>query len=291
MATLSASERAALPDRAFAYVDSRGTRRLPIHDAAHVRNALARFGQVAFEDDAARERARQPTAPGGPALPHRAGRLHHERAAGSRPPRASRSPCRRVRHDADDRRRGVDRSGAASSAVASAACIDDVVAVLRRAVARRRRPRGGGTRRRVLRRVRGAAGGGRRGDRHAARAGRAGVGRRRRRSASASASTAGTRRRPRELRRDRRQHDVTGVRRRPRWSDRRDRQHAGGRQGHVAGGRALHRPRRAPLEGAARGGRAVPGRQQGPRRRGSRRCGCERQLARRRRQRESGSAQ
>ena len=59
MATLSASERAALPDRAFAYVDSRGTRRLPIHDAAHVRNALARFGQVAFEDDAARERARQ----------------------------------------------------------------------------------------------------------------------------------------------------------------------------------------------------------------------------------------
>jgi class 3 adenylate cyclase len=59
MATLSASERAALPDRAFAYVDSRGTRRLPIHDAAHVRNALARFGQVAFEDDAARERARE----------------------------------------------------------------------------------------------------------------------------------------------------------------------------------------------------------------------------------------
>lgn len=47
-----------LPDRAFAYVDSRGRRRLPIHDAAHVRNALARFNQVAFEDDAARDRAR-----------------------------------------------------------------------------------------------------------------------------------------------------------------------------------------------------------------------------------------
>ncbi len=58
MATLSAKERAALPDRAFAYVDSQGKRRLPIHDAAHVRNALARFGQVAFEDDAARDRAR-----------------------------------------------------------------------------------------------------------------------------------------------------------------------------------------------------------------------------------------
>jgi class 3 adenylate cyclase len=55
---LSAKERAQLPDRAFAYVDSHGRRRLPIHDAAHVRNALARFGQVAFEDDAARDRAR-----------------------------------------------------------------------------------------------------------------------------------------------------------------------------------------------------------------------------------------
>jgi class 3 adenylate cyclase len=32
---------------------------LPIHDEAHVRNALARFERVAFEDDAARERARK----------------------------------------------------------------------------------------------------------------------------------------------------------------------------------------------------------------------------------------
>jgi class 3 adenylate cyclase len=58
MATLSAKERARLPDSAFAYIDSSGHRRLPIHDAAHVRNALARFGQVAFEDDDARDRAR-----------------------------------------------------------------------------------------------------------------------------------------------------------------------------------------------------------------------------------------
>ncbi len=36
----------------------RGKRRLPIHDASHVRNALARFGQVAFENDEARDRAR-----------------------------------------------------------------------------------------------------------------------------------------------------------------------------------------------------------------------------------------
>src|SRR5919108_2115188 len=58
MSQLKASKRARLPDRAFAYIDSHGRRRLPIHDKAHVRNALARFNQVAFEDDAARERAR-----------------------------------------------------------------------------------------------------------------------------------------------------------------------------------------------------------------------------------------
>ena len=59
MAKLSARERADLPDRAFAYVDSDGRRRLPINDEAHVRNALARFERVTFEDDAARERARR----------------------------------------------------------------------------------------------------------------------------------------------------------------------------------------------------------------------------------------
>jgi class 3 adenylate cyclase len=59
MARLSARDRANLPDRAFAYIDSRGRRRLPIHDEAHVRNALARFERIAFEDDAARERARR----------------------------------------------------------------------------------------------------------------------------------------------------------------------------------------------------------------------------------------
>jgi len=56
---LAAAARARLPDSAFAYIDSQGRRRLPIHDASHVRNALARFEQVAFEDDLARERARQ----------------------------------------------------------------------------------------------------------------------------------------------------------------------------------------------------------------------------------------
>lgn len=58
VAKLSSRDRRALPDRAFAYIDSAGNRRLPIHDEAHVRNALARFDRVRFEDDAARDRAR-----------------------------------------------------------------------------------------------------------------------------------------------------------------------------------------------------------------------------------------
>jgi class 3 adenylate cyclase len=59
MAKLSARERAGLPASAFAYIDADGKRRLPIHDEAHVRNALARFDRVVFEDDAARDRARK----------------------------------------------------------------------------------------------------------------------------------------------------------------------------------------------------------------------------------------
>ena len=61
MPPLRAKERGQLPDSAFAYIDSRGRRRLPIHDASHVRNALARFSQVAFEDEDARPGA-QPAA-------------------------------------------------------------------------------------------------------------------------------------------------------------------------------------------------------------------------------------
>jgi class 3 adenylate cyclase len=58
MPRLDPKERAGLPDRAFAYIDSHGKRRLPIHDPAHVRNALVRFGQVTFEGEAARDQAR-----------------------------------------------------------------------------------------------------------------------------------------------------------------------------------------------------------------------------------------
>ena len=57
MPTLKARERRELPDRAFAYIDRQGKRRLPINDEGHVRAALARFNQVRFEDDEARAEA------------------------------------------------------------------------------------------------------------------------------------------------------------------------------------------------------------------------------------------
>ncbi|HEV2034750.1 MAG TPA: adenylate/guanylate cyclase domain-containing protein [Candidatus Dormibacteraeota bacterium] len=58
MTQLGSKARDQLPNSAFAYVDSQGRRRLPINDEGHVRNALSRFNQTAFEDDAARDRAR-----------------------------------------------------------------------------------------------------------------------------------------------------------------------------------------------------------------------------------------
>jgi class 3 adenylate cyclase len=58
MPPLGARQRAGLPNNPFAYIDSEGRRMLPIHDQAHVRNALARFSRVSFEDEASRDRAR-----------------------------------------------------------------------------------------------------------------------------------------------------------------------------------------------------------------------------------------
>jgi uncharacterized membrane protein len=59
MAELSTRQRDKLSRRDFAYVDAEGGEHLPIHDAAHVRNALARFNQTEFESNAAKERARK----------------------------------------------------------------------------------------------------------------------------------------------------------------------------------------------------------------------------------------
>lgn len=59
MAELTTRAREKLSTRQFAYVDRDGGEHLPIHDAAHVRNAMARFGQTEFESKAAKERARR----------------------------------------------------------------------------------------------------------------------------------------------------------------------------------------------------------------------------------------
>lgn len=53
-AKLDTDARHSLSDSDFAYIDSKGGRHLPIHDAAHVRNALARFNQTHFESDEAK---------------------------------------------------------------------------------------------------------------------------------------------------------------------------------------------------------------------------------------------
>jgi hypothetical protein len=56
---LASRQRKRLPKSRFAYVDTTGEGHLPIHDASHARNALARFNQTEFESVAAKERARR----------------------------------------------------------------------------------------------------------------------------------------------------------------------------------------------------------------------------------------
>ncbi|WP_167757697.1 hypothetical protein [Deinococcus fonticola] len=48
MSELTSQERDNLKDCDFAYIDKRGERHLPIHDAQHVRGAVARFNQTQF---------------------------------------------------------------------------------------------------------------------------------------------------------------------------------------------------------------------------------------------------
>lgn len=59
MAELSTAARERLTKSDFAYVDEDGGEHLPIHDAAHVRNALARWNQTHFGSASAKERARK----------------------------------------------------------------------------------------------------------------------------------------------------------------------------------------------------------------------------------------
>jgi hypothetical protein len=59
MPELDTQDRERLRDSQFAYVDRQGEGHLPIPDASHVRNAIARFNQTEFESMAAKERARR----------------------------------------------------------------------------------------------------------------------------------------------------------------------------------------------------------------------------------------
>jgi hypothetical protein len=59
MPELDTRDRERLRDSQFAYVDREGGEHLPINDASHVRNAIARFNQTEFESKAAKERARR----------------------------------------------------------------------------------------------------------------------------------------------------------------------------------------------------------------------------------------
>lgn len=59
MAQLDTKARDRLRDSQFAYIDRKGEEHLPINDASHVRNAIARFNQTEFESMVAKERARR----------------------------------------------------------------------------------------------------------------------------------------------------------------------------------------------------------------------------------------
>ncbi len=58
-AVLNAAARKKLSDSDYAYIDSKGGRHLPINDADHVRNALARFDQTQFESEEAKATAKE----------------------------------------------------------------------------------------------------------------------------------------------------------------------------------------------------------------------------------------
>jgi hypothetical protein len=59
VAQLTETGRKHIARKNFAYVDKEGGEHLPIHDEEHVRNAIARFDQTAFESAQAKEKARR----------------------------------------------------------------------------------------------------------------------------------------------------------------------------------------------------------------------------------------
>ncbi len=59
MTQLDTKDREKLHKDQFAYVDKEGGEHLPIHDEAHVRNAIARFEQTKFQSETAKAEARR----------------------------------------------------------------------------------------------------------------------------------------------------------------------------------------------------------------------------------------
>ena len=59
MPELDTEDREKLRKDQFAYVDKEGGEHLPIHDEAHIRNAIARWNQTDFESETAKEEARK----------------------------------------------------------------------------------------------------------------------------------------------------------------------------------------------------------------------------------------
>jgi hypothetical protein len=57
MAQLDAQERTELHNEEFAWIEENGERHLPINDEAHVRNAIARFGQTEFDEPGTKQEA------------------------------------------------------------------------------------------------------------------------------------------------------------------------------------------------------------------------------------------
>jgi hypothetical protein len=57
MSQLDTQERSELRNEDFAWIEADGERHLPINDEAHVRNAIARFGQTEFGDPEAKAEA------------------------------------------------------------------------------------------------------------------------------------------------------------------------------------------------------------------------------------------
>jgi hypothetical protein len=59
MPQLDTKDRERLRGSQFAYIDKDGEEHLPINDASHVRNAIARFNQTEFQSKTAKEGARR----------------------------------------------------------------------------------------------------------------------------------------------------------------------------------------------------------------------------------------